>query len=124
KPEAERCKGNTPEACTEEGEWESKGACAAGAPICSGTACIGVPELAAGDSFTCGRLADGKVRCFGDPDNGNLGQQGARRIAALSGAAQVSAGGEHTCALMSDQTVKCWGSNAAHQLGDDTRDKR
>lgn len=123
-PAALRCKGNTPEACSEEGAWESKGACPAGAPICSGTSCLAVLEVAAGDGFSCGRLADGKVRCFGDPSNGNLGQSGARRVAGLSGAIQVAAGGEHTCALISDQTVKCWGSNATRQLGDDTKDKR
>jgi alpha-tubulin suppressor-like RCC1 family protein len=123
-PEAQKCDGNTPATCSEDGAWVSQGACPAASPICSGASCIGIEEIAAGDSFSCGRLADGKVRCFGEPDGGKLGQQGARRISGLSGVVQVAAGGEHTCALMADQTVKCWGSNAAHQLGDDTKETR
>lgn len=121
-PEAQRCQGNKPEVCSEEGAWESDGPCAGATPICAGKACIGVPELAAGDGFSCARIGDGKVRCFGAPDK--LGQDGARKVVGLSGVIQVASGGEHTCALSSSRTVRCWGSNAVDQLGDATVGQR
>jgi alpha-tubulin suppressor-like RCC1 family protein len=123
-PEAQRCQGNKPEVCSEEGAWESEGPCAAATPICADKTCIGVPEIAAGDGFSCVRIADGKVRCFGDPADGKLGQQGARRVNGLSGVVQVASGGEHTCALLSSRTVQCWGSNSVDQLGDATVGQR
>lgn len=123
-PKAERCRGNTPETCSEEGEWTSEGPCPDTEPVCSGKACLGVSEVVAGNGFTCARMADGKVRCFGDPGGGRLGDQGARRVAGLSGVIQVAAGGQHTCALLADQTVQCWGSNAFGQLGDATENAR
>lgn len=123
-PEEQRCKGNKPETCSEEGEWTSEGPCPAATPICSGIACIGIAEVALGGGFSCGRLDDGKVRCFGSPEAGKLGSSGARRVNGLSGVRQVAAGAMHTCALLSDATVSCWGSNATLQLGDDTKDAR
>jgi len=123
-PQAQRCNGNKPEACSEEGDWESEGGCAAETPLCVGKTCVGVPEIAAGDAFTCTRIANGTVRCFGDPGSGKLGQEGARRIAGLSTVVQVTAGQQHTCALLSDQTVRCWGSNTFEQLGDKSGGQR
>lgn len=123
-PSAQRCQGNTPETCSEEGAWESEGACPAESPICAGKACIGITFVAAGDGFTCGRLGDGTARCFGDPLNGKLGNEGARRVGGLFGSRQVAAGARHTCSLMADATVKCWGSNLFDQLGDGTPEAR
>lgn len=123
-PQAQRCQGNKPETCSEEGTWESEGPCPAETPVCSGKACIGIFEVATGDGFSCGRMSDGKVRCFGDPDQGRLGQEGARRVTGLSGVRQVTAGAEHTCALLGDQTVKCWGNNLWEQLADGTPESR
>jgi alpha-tubulin suppressor-like RCC1 family protein len=117
-PAAQRCKANTPETCSDEGAWESPGPCPEGEPVCKGTACIGVSEVVAGRGFTCARLADGTVRCFGDPGGNRLGQDGGRRVRGLDGVVQVAAGGAHTCALLGDQTVRCWGDGASGQLGD------
>jgi len=123
-PEDQRCKGNKPETCSEDGDWTSEGPCPAGTPICSGVACIGIAEVVAGGGFSCGRLDDGKVRCFGSPEAGKLGQSGARTISGLGQVKQIAAGATHTCALTYDGVVKCWGSNQAGQLGDETKDKR
>ena len=87
-------------------------------------ACIGITHVAAGEGFSCGLLSDGKVRCFGSPEGGKLGQQGARRVAGLRGVVDLALGAQHTCALLADRTVACWGSNAVRQLGDDTKDMR
>ncbi len=125
-PEAQRCKGNKPETCSDEGEWASEGPCPAVSPICSGVACIGITLVAAGDGFSCGILEDGKVRCFGSPEGGKLGQQGARIVPGLNGKGvrAVVAGAQHTCALLGDGKVDCWGGNVVGQLGDDTKDMR
>lgn len=123
-PDTERCNGNAPETCSADGTWESEGPCPAGEPVCSGRRCLAISEIAAGNGFTCVRLADGKVRCFGDPSDGRLGDRGAQRVSGLSGVTQIAAGGQHTCALVSDQTVQCWGSNTFGQLGDATEGAR
>ena len=123
-PEAQRCKGNKPETCSEEGEWASQGPCPDETPICSGVACIGVRAVTAGDGFSCGLLDDQKVRCFGSPSNGKLGSGGAFRVPGLFGVAEVTAGARHTCALLSSGEVKCWGENGQRQLGDDTKEHR
>lgn len=123
-PMEQRCRGNTPETCSEEGTWEDHGPCPAITPVCGQRACLGVLEVAAGGGFSCARLADKKVRCFGDPAEGRLGGAGARRVSGLSGVIQVAAGEAHTCALLSDRTVRCWGDNGEGQLGDATEGQR
>lgn len=123
-PETQRCKENTPETCSEEGQWASEGPCPPGQPICAGQACIGVQEVAAGSGFSCGVLEDGTVRCFGTPERGKLGQNRARMVTGLSGVRQVAAGALHTCALLEGGEVRCWGDNTTGQLGDDTKDAR
>ncbi|MEZ4299065.1 MAG: hypothetical protein R3B70_29215 [Polyangiaceae bacterium] len=123
-PEAKRCTGNTPETCGEEGEWASEGPCSAPTPVCLGDDCTGVPEVVAGDEYTCALFDDGTARCFGSRILGRLGEKGARRVPGLSGVRNVVAGGSHTCALLQDGTVSCWGDNTYSQLGDATKGTR
>lgn len=116
-PAAQRCRGNTPETCSDEGAWEDHGPCPAVTPVCGGTACLGVLEVAAGGGFSCALLAGGKVRCFGDPEGGRLGTEGVLHVPDLSGVRQVAAGARHTCALLGDGSVRCWGDNEYGQSG-------
>ncbi|MBK8251630.1 MAG: hypothetical protein IPK82_03050 [Polyangiaceae bacterium] len=115
-PDDKRCRGNTPELCSEEGQWEGQGACAPGQPICNGTDCIGILTVQAGDEFSCGILADGTVRCFGNNSFGEAAGT-ATRVTGLSKVMQLALGEAHSCAMGIDQTVKCWGDNTFGQLG-------
>jgi len=68
-------------------------------------------------------LNDNTVKCWGENDEGRLGDGSMLNsatpvlVSGISNATQVSAGGYHTCALLSDNTVKCWGSNDRNALG-------
>ncbi|MGD0273197.1 MAG: hypothetical protein ABSB96_05680 [Gaiellaceae bacterium] len=89
-------------------------------------------EVSAGAEFTCARLDDGTIKCWGDDYNGQLGigyittpVPTPGLVSGISDAIEVQAGGEpeaedsfaHACARLSDGTVKCWGRNYYGQLG-------
>jgi uncharacterized protein (TIGR03382 family) len=88
-------------------------------------------QVAVGAHFTCARLDDGQVRCWGSNSRGQLGV-GSERYHGWSEASMgealpavplpgpaidVAAGSEHACALLDDGAVHCWGANASGQLG-------
>lgn len=86
------------------------------------TALANVVELSLGDSHSCARLSDGKVRCWGSDRNGQIGTHGGMQpvpveVSGLSGVVQIAAGGAHTCARLDDATVSCFGANGYGQLG-------
>lgn len=91
-----------------------------------------VVQLTAGFRHTCARLANRQLRCWGENDDGMLGD-GTRTIRtrpvpvldlsgtrSLTGVTRVSAGGDHTCATFSDGGARCWGRNSEGQVGDGT----
>ncbi len=89
--------------------------------------------LAAGYNTTCAVLDDGKVKCWGKGDDGQLGvgdasnrgrgagQMGDKLPAVDLGkgrtAVSVTVSIYNACALLDDATVKCWGVNDEGQLG-------
>ena len=83
-----------------------------------------VVAIDAGEYHTCALTSGGAVRCWGDNQDGQLGD-GSRSdrltpvtaTGLVSGIAAVSTGGNHSCALGSDGSVRCWGRNADGQLG-------
>jgi alpha-tubulin suppressor-like RCC1 family protein len=92
-------------------------------------------SITAGDDFTCARIDDGSLRCWGQNNVGQLGQGNGNLIgdneAPSAGMAvdvggvaiQVSAGGVHACAVLEDYSVSCWGDGGQGQLGyGDTED--
>jgi len=96
----------------------------------------GVSSLAAGGYYvmpmpmvyqyrghTCALLNTGAVRCWGENEDGQLGdgsttdQLTPSDVSGLLDVVEVSAGDRHTCALVSDHVVYCWGANDLGQLG-------
>ena len=88
--------------------------------------------ISAGRKHTCVILDDDTAKCWGEGDNGQLGQENGNHLGDDSGemgslmsidlgsgrtAKAISAGDSHTCALLDDDTVKCWGEGGAGQLG-------
>lgn len=79
--------------------------------------------LAAGYGYTCAVAADATVACWGNNDNGQLGdgtttnRSIAAPVSGIVGATAVSAGQYHACALVAGGAVKCWGANDSGQLG-------
>jgi M6 family metalloprotease-like protein len=82
-----------------------------------------VADVTLGGSHTCARTNLGRVFCFGNNENGALGdaQAWSRSLASpVAGGyqfAQVDAGGETTCGVTTSGSVFCWGSNTQGQLG-------
>jgi len=94
------------------------------APL-SANAGVGAVDLLAGFDFTCARLSDGSVSCWGADSFGQLGNGNSTQIVPspvpVSVAPKVvalTAGGEHSCVILVDGTVSCWGSDDLGVLGD------
>ncbi|MGE0114222.1 MAG: Ig-like domain-containing protein [Steroidobacteraceae bacterium] len=92
-----------------------------------------VLALTAGEEFTCARLENESVKCWGRNVEGELGQDNfttigdanANQIANLTAVSnlgvshvvEIEAGAQHVCARFADGAIKCWGSNIGGQLG-------
>lgn len=86
----------------------------------------GATQLALGLGHSCARTADGKVSCFGDNGQGQLGNgtvggsvSWVGEVTSLSGIDVIRAGERHVLALRSDGAVLSWGANAYGQGGFD-----
>lgn len=84
----------------------------------------GVTQLSLGDRHACALVTGGKVRCWGDDTQGQLGDNArtpsgtATMVSGITGGVTaVAAGGMHTCAIASGGAVKCWGDDMSGQLG-------
>jgi alpha-tubulin suppressor-like RCC1 family protein len=79
--------------------------------------------MALGTRHSCAVTDDGRVECWGDNDDGQLGNGTLETsttpvpVVGLTGVRQVSAGAQHTCALLQDGSVRCWGLGGSGQLG-------
>ncbi len=106
-------------------------------PQCpTGRACIGghcAATIANGDSFSCARMNNATIRCWGDNSNRALGDDDRRHevcrrsdcaafplpVDGLRDVIEIVAGSSHVCVLRAGGTVSCWGHNLYRQLGDE-----
>ncbi len=114
---------------------DAAGEMAALQPINFGTGRRAI-EIASGQFFTCARLDDNTVKCWGMNDSGQLGQGNVAKLGIAAGdiaaAAPVDFGSGltpvalslahyHACAVLTDsggaRHTKCWGDNRWGQLG-------
>jgi alpha-tubulin suppressor-like RCC1 family protein len=86
----------------------------------------GVVAMAAGYRHTCATTAAGAAFCWGEDDDGEVGDgtSGAPSLAPVavsglsSGVAGLAVGLDHSCALTDAGSVLCWGDDFYGQLGD------
>ncbi|MBF0286176.1 MAG: hypothetical protein HQM14_00040 [SAR324 cluster bacterium] len=83
-----------------------------------------VKQISAGGDHTCALLEDKSVKCWGNADQGQLGdgqnstnQHTPVAVDSINTATQISSGDNHTCALLEDKTIRCWGNGSLGELG-------
>jgi alpha-tubulin suppressor-like RCC1 family protein len=93
-------------------------------------------DLATGNNFSCALFENGKIKCWGQNDSGQLGLGDTASRGKAAGemgetlsfvdlgpdqaAVSLYRGGlQFVCAKLINSSVKCWGSNISGQLGQD-----
>jgi len=89
----------------------------------------GVLQIELGSNATCARVTGGQVRCWGDNQDGEVGDTTVLNrdlptvtrnpvdTAPLKNATTLGPGDSHTCAVLANGQVRCWGDNSNGELG-------
>jgi alpha-tubulin suppressor-like RCC1 family protein len=79
------------------------------------------------DEYTCVLGAGGQPFCWGEDEEGDLGDGGTAdyvlspvAVPGVTGATQLALGGSHACALLADHTASCWGTDLLTSLSPPT----
>lgn len=127
-PTAQACGGNF--ACVGSA---CKASCSADLDCVAGSYCqenkchLAATQIETGAAFSCARLSDGSVMCWGDNRFGQLGtavnsgdatmSTSPVKVNGLATVKAISAGWNHACVLSTSGTVWCWGASGSGQLG-------
>jgi alpha-tubulin suppressor-like RCC1 family protein len=91
-------------------------------------------SVSAGGSHSCAVMADGTAKCWGNNNNGQVGNNSTTEslapvpVSGITGSAppstavSVSTGQLYSCAVMADGTARCWGDNTYGPLGNNSTD--
>src|SRR5258706_6054753 len=83
-------------------------------------------RIFAGGLHTCALGSDGRVACWGENANGELGdgttisRSSPTFLSGLGDTVDIALGFYHACALGGDGVTRCWGDNGSGQIGDGT----
>ena len=85
-----------------------------------------VIDFALGFASSCAILDDRSLKCWGNNENGQLGNGTYESISTPTAihvdsdryATKIALGSYHTCSALDDGSLKCWGWNEFGQLGD------
>jgi alpha-tubulin suppressor-like RCC1 family protein len=96
-------------------------------PMQEGTGATDWARVSAGDKHTCAIKTNGTLFCWGDNEDGMLGNNSnkdshvpVQESAGATDWARVSASNNHTCAIKTNGMLFCWGNNEYGQLGNNS----
>lgn len=82
------------------------------------------PMMSTNYEFSCGLKNNGTIHCFGENDQGQLGNgtNGQSylpvQVSGITNGIAIATSDETACALLSDTSVRCWGQGTSGELGD------